>query len=133
MVVVYTNDGEVLILKRVKPFEFWQSVTGSLQPAENHDEAARRELLEETGLQNELHYTGVTRQFTIDERWRDRFSPGVVENVEYEYMCPLAARQELRLSSAEHSAAKWTDIDDAIATVWSWTNRRALESLKATL
>ena len=31
LVVVHAADGQVLILRRSQPFDFWQSVTGSLQ------------------------------------------------------------------------------------------------------
>ena len=34
LVVVYTDDGFALLLKRVNPTEMWQSVTGSLEPGE---------------------------------------------------------------------------------------------------
>ena len=60
LVVVYSNDGQALALHRQSPFAFWQSVTGSLQPGETHADAARRELLEETGLsdEGELSFSG---------------------------------------------------------------------------
>ncbi|SVD12149.1 uncharacterized protein METZ01_LOCUS365003, partial [marine metagenome] len=38
------------MLKRINPFSFWQSVTGSLDAGERHADAAKRELVEETGL-----------------------------------------------------------------------------------
>ncbi|MDH3954436.1 MAG: NUDIX domain-containing protein, partial [Gammaproteobacteria bacterium] len=60
LVVVCSDDRQVLLLRRRRPFEFWQSVTGSLLPGETHEEAARRELMEETGLADEgrLQYSG---------------------------------------------------------------------------
>ncbi len=86
LVVVYSRDGYALLLRRSKPFDFWQSVTGGLDPGERHADAAARELEEETGLSGEgrLSFSGVARRFTIDPRWRERYAPGVVENVEYE-------------------------------------------------
>lgn len=49
--VVYTAAGEVLVLRRRQPPDFWQSVTGSLRWDEADPlDAARRELREETGL-----------------------------------------------------------------------------------
>ena len=132
LVVVHTDDGQVLLLKRAKPFEFWQSVTGSLDEGESHADAAARELLEETGLTNEgtLTYSGVSRTFYIDPRWRDRFEPGVVENVEYEWRYRLAATTEIVLNNDEHTEYCWLDVDKAAGKVWSWTNQEALESLK---
>jgi dATP pyrophosphohydrolase len=73
LVVVYTDDAQVLLLRRRSPFEFWQSVTGSLNDGEMPAEAAQRELLEETGLkqQGALVDTGISRKFTIGRRDRE--------------------------------------------------------------
>ena len=130
LVVVHTDE-DVLLLRRKSPFDFWQSITGSLQDGESHANAARRELAEETGLtdEGELHYTGVSRQFAIDPRWRDKFGPGVVENVEFEWRYRLSSPTTVQLNAHEHSRFEWTPIEDAIERVWSWTNRDALKGL----
>lgn len=135
LVVVYTDSGDVLLLKRAQPFEFWQSVTGSLLPVETHAAAAGRELAEETGLRDEgaMTYTGISRQFVIDPRWRNRFGPGVVENVEYEYRYRTADRVTIQMSSQEHSYNVWLPVSEAIDRVWSWTNKAALQQLQVTL
>lgn len=132
LVVVYTDDAQVLLLQRRSPFEFWQSVTGSLNPGEKPIDAAQRELTEETGLgaEGELTDTGIRRQFTIDPRWRDRYPPGVTENTEYEWHYRLPAALEIQIDRQEHSSYCWMSIDEAIDAVWSWTNREALEQLR---
>jgi len=132
LVLVYTDSCNVLLLKRSKPFEIWQSVTGSLHKGESHALAAKRELREETGLTDEgkLDFTGISRQFTIDPRWRKRFAPGVVENVEYEYRYRLPSRAAIRLSAKEHSKSEWLPTSEAATRVWSWTNQRAIEDLR---
>jgi dATP pyrophosphohydrolase len=132
LVVVYTDNAEVLLLRRHSPFEFWQSVTGSLDAHELPADAARRELIEETGLENkgELTDTGVSRQFTIDPRWRDRYPPDVTENTEHEWRLRLPTTMEIQINQDEHSAYRWMPIDAAIDVVWSWTNREALQDLR---
>jgi len=50
LVVIHTPRGEVLLLRRRQPADFWQSVTGSLEWGESTAQAARRELAEETGF-----------------------------------------------------------------------------------
>ncbi len=135
LVVIFTDDGDVLLLNRRQPFDFWQSVTGSLRYGESHAAAAKRELCEETGLtdEGELIFTGTSRQFTIDSRWQSRFAPGVVENVEYEYRYKMQNRAEITLSEDEHSGLEWLPLEQAAGRVWSWTNKQALEQLKVIL
>ncbi|RLA36077.1 MAG: dihydroneopterin triphosphate diphosphatase [Gammaproteobacteria bacterium] len=135
LVVVYTDNADILLLKRSQPFAFWQSVTGSLEASESPADAAHRELLEETGLTEEgqLVDTGTERTFTIDPRWRDRYAADITENTEHEWHYRLPAVVEIEIDNNEHSAYRWFEIDAAIEAVWSWTNKEALESLKATL
>lgn len=131
LVIVHTLDGEVLLLKRTFPFEFWQSVTGSLEPGEQPADAALRELGEETGLADArlLHDTGNVRSFEIDPRWLAGYAPGVTRNREHEFHYRLASPCEIKLNAEEHSLCGWMPIDEAIRKVWSWTNREALEAL----
>jgi dATP pyrophosphohydrolase len=130
---VHATDAGALLLRRSQPFAFWQSVTGSLEPGETPLLAARRELEEETGLRDEgeLVDAGICRQFVIDPRWRDRYPPGVTENLEHEWHYRLTNRPAIRLDEAEHSASRWVPLSDAAGMVWSWTNRQALENLAA--
>ncbi len=134
LVVVYADDGQVLLLRQRSPFEFWQSITGSLDAGEQRVDAARRELMEETGLkeEGELVDTGVSRQFTIDPRWRDQYASGVTENTEYEWRYRLPTAMEIQINQDEHSAYCWMPIDAAIDAVWSWTNKEALQDLRVT-
>jgi len=134
LVVVSTDDGKTLLLRRRQPFEFWQSITGSLDEGETHEQAARRELEEETGLRDEgqLCYSGVSRQFAIDSRWRHRFGPGVVENVEFEWHYRLPQAADIALQDDEHSAYRWLPVAEAADAAWSWTNRDALWNLALT-
>jgi len=135
LVVVYTDDGQVLLLQRRSPFEFWQSVTGSLDPGEHHEDTAQRELAEETGLvdRDRLLDRKLSRTFVIDPRWRDRYAKGVTENTEHEWHYRLAGAVDIKLDDSEHTAFRWLPIDEAIDAVWSWTNKEALRALQAEL
>jgi dATP pyrophosphohydrolase len=130
LVVVYTRDRQVLLLRRIAPFDFWQSVTGSLDPDEGALAAARRELLEETGLRaDRLADPGIERTFEIDPRWLDRYPDGITENLEHEFRLELDSPCDIRIDPTEHSEWRWVPVEEAIDLVWSWTNKEALKSL----
>ena len=135
LVVVYTLDKETLILQRVG-HSFWQSVTGSLNwGEETPDEAARRELFEETGIATEAGWRkwGVSRRFQILPEYRYRYGPGVVENEEHVFSVELPDRCRVQINSSEHLESRWVKIESAAQSIWSWTNRLALKQLAAEL
>lgn len=132
LVVVFTPEGRVLLLRRTEPADIWQSVTGSLRRDESHGDAAARELREETGLvdEGELAFSGKSRVFDIDPRWRHRFAPNVTQNVEFEWHCRVPAPLDVTLDCSEHGEFAWMTLEQAIDAVWSWTNREALVELR---
>ncbi|MDS4068074.1 MAG: dihydroneopterin triphosphate diphosphatase [Candidatus Competibacter sp.] len=132
LVVVYTAAGEVLVLRRRQPPDFWQSVTGSLRWDETDPlDAARRELREETGLGDEAEIVacGVVNRFPILPPWRHRYAPDAEENVEHVFRILLPERRPVVLNSVEHSEHEWLARAMAAARVASWTNRDAILAL----
>ena len=131
LVVIHTPERECLLLERVYPRGFWQSVTGTLRWDETPAETAAREVREETGLVPVgLVDAGIQRAFPILPEWRDRYSPEVTENVEHLWYLEVAEIPEVTLNAAEHAACRWVSLEEAIETVASWTNREALERLR---
>ena len=128
LVLVYTTVGEVLVLRRRAPPDFWQSVTGSLEWDENDPlDTARRELDEETGITPvELHNCGVINRFAILPQWRHRYQEGVTENTEYLILAQLPQRVPVRLNPNEHSEYCWLPRREAAERMTSWTNREAV-------
>jgi len=63
---------EYLLLKRIERREgFWQGVTGGVEQGEELDEAARRELLEETGFTPlKLERIDFSYSFPVADEWR---------------------------------------------------------------
>ena len=134
LVIVHTEDRQVLLLRRVGHEGFWQSVTGSLEAGESPAEAAAREVHEETGLPaaaEALHDWRLRNRFVIPPKWRARYAPGVRHNCEHVFSICLAAPYSIRVSAHEHSEARWTRPDEALGLVWSWTNRDAIRLLLA--
>lgn len=129
LVLVYTVDYDVLLLNRVSPAGFWQSVTGSLEAFENPLQAAYREVSEETGLQD-VHIESCDWQnrFAISSRWRRRYAPQVTHNTEHVFLCELASKPaHICIAPDEHSEYRWLALPEAIVTVSSSTNRDALK------
>jgi dihydroneopterin triphosphate diphosphatase len=134
LVVVHTPALDCLLLERVQPQGFWQSVTGTLRWDEMPAECAAREIDEETGLPAAvLRDARVQQSFPILPAWRSRYAPDVASNLEHLFYLEVPEVQPVRLAPAEHVAYLWLPVDAAIEKVASWTNRDALQRLKDSL
>jgi dATP pyrophosphohydrolase len=130
LIVIYTDGGEFLLLERRRPPGFWQSVTGSLEWGEFADSAARREVVEETGIQQgvlvNLQWTQV---YEILPAFGKVYAPGVTRNLEHAFSLRLAQRAAVILSDSEHVRFQWVSGAEAVAMASSSTNRAVIESL----
>lgn len=128
LVVVYTGGGEVLLLQRCTPRDFWQSITGSLEANETLMQAARREVFEETGITAEadLQACGVERQYEILPAWRHRYASSDTINTEHWFTLRVAQPFAVRLNPVEHIAYQWLPAADAAHCVTSATNKQAI-------
>jgi dATP pyrophosphohydrolase len=132
LVVIHTRALECLLLERVQPAGFWQSVTGSLRWDETPAQAAAREVREETGLDAAtLRDAHMQNTFPILPEWRARYADGVDSNLEHVWYLELPAPRDIVLAPREHLRYAWLPLEDAIGKVSSWTNREALERLRA--
>ena len=127
LVVVYSEDSQVLMLRRHKPPTFWQSVTGSLEWGEQPEQAARRELVEETGLDaTALEDCHDSHLFEIYEIWRHRYAEGVTENREHVFRLAVPEACPVTLDALEHSEYEWLPRVEAAQRASSYTNRQAI-------
>ncbi|MEJ2609914.1 MAG: dihydroneopterin triphosphate diphosphatase [Candidatus Thiodiazotropha sp.] len=131
LVVVFTLNGDVLMLRRIQPDHFWQSVTGSLRWGESAGQAARRELYEETRIMAGDGLIDLHQQvtFPILPAWRSRYAPSATVNTEHWFALALPSRRLPRLHLSEHTAYLWLPYDQALRLATSSTNRKAIRYL----
>jgi dATP pyrophosphohydrolase len=130
LVVIHTADGEFLLLERRRPLGFWQSVTGSMEWGERADAAARREVIEETGItQGVLINLQWTQVYEILPAFGKVYAPGITRNLEHAFSLRLPDRVPVMLSEAEHLQFRWASYLEALESASSSTNRAVIAEL----
>lgn len=136
LVLIYSADGQVLLMERADAPGFWQSVTGSREPGETLEQTAIREVREETGLdaaQFELTPWNIENRYEIYERWRHRYAPGVTHNTEHVFGLRLPAPSPVNLALREHLRYAWLPWKDAAERCFSPSNAAAISLLPSHL
>jgi dATP pyrophosphohydrolase len=132
LIVIHTEGGEFLLLERRRPPGFWQSVTGSMEWGEPADAAARREVLEETGIrQGVLVNLQWTQVYEILPAFGKVYAPGITRNLEHAFSLRLPHQVPVTLSAAEHVQFRWIPYLEALETASSSTNRAVIAELRA--
>lgn len=132
LVVIHTPELEVLLLERANHPGYWQSVTGSAEVGEPIMETARREVLEETGIDAgrfELVDWQRSNVWEIFLEWRDRYAPGITHNTEHVFSLRVPRETPVTISTSEHLSHLWLPWQAAAAKCFSWTNRDAILEL----
>jgi len=134
LIIICTIDQQVLLMKRLRPAEFWQSVTGSLEVDESPEQTAERELFEETGLTTDdidivVQYTGIQNIYPIHSAWRHRYHEKIQYNKENVFIVRLSSARDIQLNINEHCEYRWRDKQQALELCSSVTNARAIEML----
>lgn len=132
LVLLHDNVGNVLLLNRLNPPNFWQSVTGSLESGETPFQAAWREVAEETGFklpEHTLHNWHRSTVYEIYKHWRHRYPPGITHNREHWFSALFPRNFPIVLS--EHSAYEWLPAQEAATRVFSPSNREIIEQWAA--
>lgn len=129
VVIVCRRRDETLLLERRHPGAFWQSVTGSLRHDESASAAARRELLEETGIVGAPVSSNRIVEYPILPAWQHRYAPGTRINREHQFVLELEHAQPVAISFDEHRAYAWVSHAEALRRLSSRSNREALQRL----
>ena len=130
LVVIYTPAREVLLIRRADHAEFWQSVTGSVDPQDaSLAHTAASEVQEETGLSvqpADLQDWGIANVYEIYPAWRHRYAPGVTHNTEHVFGLCVPAAVPVRLSPREHTHWQWLGWREAADCCYSPSNAEAI-------
>ena len=133
LVVIHTQDLQVLVMERTGNAGFWQSVTGSRDtPDEAIRTTAAREVLEETGLdvaRFRLTDWNLCNVYEIYPVWRHRYAPGVIKNTEHVFGLTLPCPLDITLSAREHRDYRWLPYLEAAECCFSASNCEAILQL----
>jgi lipoyl(octanoyl) transferase len=117
---VIAHDGERVILLHRRSGDFWQPVTGRVEPGESLAAAARRELREETALDGEVEPLDLRQSFLVGTTFVD----------ETTFSSRVDSSMPVRIDEEEHDAHSWLPFDEALLKI-HWSDDR--ESLHATM
>lgn len=135
LVVIYTDEFDVLLIERADRAGFWQSVTGSKDTLEEDlRETAMREVFEETGIvvgsalvpAENLQDWELSNIYEIYPVWRARYAPGVTKNTEHVFGLRVPRGIEVRLSPREHVDHVWLSWREAADKCFSPSNAEAI-------
>jgi dATP pyrophosphohydrolase len=133
LVLVYTQELDVLLIERAQQTGFWQSVTGSVDSLdETLAETAARELFEETGIRAEdytLEDWQLSNRYEIYPVWRHRYEPGVTQNREHVFAICVPRQLPIQLAPAEHRDYRWMTYLEAAEQCFSASNAEAILQL----
>ncbi|HWP17747.1 MAG TPA: dihydroneopterin triphosphate diphosphatase [Burkholderiaceae bacterium] len=158
LVVIHTDDLQVLLLERADRPGYWQSVTGSKdRPDEPFAETAVREVREETGIRvgvvaagrqgGDVHAAtpsgpsdavvplsclqdwGLQNVYEIYPVWRHRYAPGVTHNTEHVFGLRVPRGVAVRLNPREHLRYEWLPWREAADRCFSPSNAEAVLQL----
>jgi dihydroneopterin triphosphate diphosphatase len=150
LVVIHTQDLEVLLIERADKPGYWQSVTGSKDSVDEPlSVTAVREVFEETGIRitagecarpddvplRYLRDWQLSNVYDIYPVWRHRYEPGVTRNTEHVFGLMVPRDIPVVLAPREHINMLWLPWREAADKCFSPSNAEAilqLPSLAAT-
>jgi 8-oxo-dGTP pyrophosphatase MutT (NUDIX family) len=131
IVVVVRREGEFLVMRRApERLGYWSLVAGGLEPEETPQEAARRELLEETGLRAEVRPLPIALSYSLRDdppAIRARYGPGIERVTVHAFVADAEAGWEPTLD-AEHDVYRWCGLEEAVELMAYETTREALRA-----
>jgi len=138
LVVIHSDELDVLLLERTDAPGFWQSVTGSKDSlAESLVETCVREVAEETGivigsppvpLANLVDWQ-LANVYDIYPQWQHRYAAGVTRNTEHVFGLRVPRDIAVRPAPREHLRHEWLEWRAAADRCFSPSNAEAILQL----
>lgn len=144
LVVIHTEDLDVLLIERADKAGYWQSVTGSKDALDEPlAVTAAREVFEETGIvvSDDLERVGhavpmhnltdwhLSNIYEIYPVWRHRYAPGVTMNTEHVFGLLVPRDIPITLAPREHVDHVWLPYREAADKCFSPSNAEAVLQL----
>jgi dATP pyrophosphohydrolase len=141
LVVIYTEDLDVLLIERADKPGYWQSVTGSKDVLDEPlIETAVREVAEETGIVIDDNLPSAVPRanladwllsniYEIYPVWRHRYAPGITRNTEHVFGLLVPRNIPITLSPREHVNHIWLPFREAADQCFSPSNAEAILQL----
>lgn len=154
LVVMYSPNGDFLLIQRADNPEFWQSVTGSVDALDEPLlDTAQRELFEETGFRVQPVHTQTVQsaakadlcepwqlrawphslQYEIYPQWQHRYPEGTKHNTEHWFAACVPNGALPTLAPREHIGFQWLTAQQAAARCFSPNNAQAISALAGVL
>ena len=138
LVVIHSDDRQVLLIERADHPGYWQSVTGSRDRVDEPlSETCVREVGEETGIvvgtpevpRSALRDWQLCNIYEIYPVWRHRYAPGVTHNTEHVFGLRVPRGMPVRLNPREHLNHVWLPWAEAADRCFSPSNAEAILQL----
>ncbi len=127
---LYWVPQSMFLLLKTQPERggFWQPVTGGVDAGEGLEEAALREVQEETGLSP---LSGAGSLFRIGEpfEFESQWGPATETPFALEVTQPLDRPPVVRLDAREHDQFAWVSAQEALSRVKFASNSKVLRAL----
>ena len=139
------TDGQIqyLILKRhpskshPEMGQFWQPITGGLEKGETKREALKREIKEETGIENIIKMIENVHYYEFQDlpfmEYLKRHGQACKHLKEYVFGVEVSSDETVILDGKEHSECRWCGFKEALRLLKWKENKEALEKLNKTL
>lgn len=130
--VLVHRDGCLLLMRRARD-GIWHIPAGGADAGETNEEAARRELFEESGLRvDRVIVLGHMCRYPIMAEDVRPYPPGVAE-ITHETFAAQAPAGWQPLLDAEHTEHRWVPFDEAPSQLYFNETREAFELLRTRL